>query len=122
MDITPLVPKGRQLIQRYGNGAFLIGGETFTGSVLVLPERTVAVTASLAADITLQMLAPLEGSGTELLLIGSGARMEWLDISVRAHLKAMSIAVEVMDTGAACRTFNVLLGEERKVAALLMAV
>jgi uncharacterized protein len=122
MDITPLIPKGQQLINSYGAGGFTIGGERVEGSQLVLPGQRFALEAKALAEFTPAMLSPLEGSGTELLLIGGGAHMSQPDSAIRMALRGWGIAAEPMDTGAACRTFNVLLAEGRQVAALLVAV
>ena len=49
LDITPLVPAGRQLIEAYGNGGFVIAGTRYTASVIDLPERTLAWAAAVAS-------------------------------------------------------------------------
>ena len=70
-------------------------------------------------------MAPLFGPDTvrpEILLVGCGARTESMPVPVREHFKAQRIALEAMDTGAACRTYNVLIAESRLVAAALIAV
>lgn len=123
-DITPSVPQGRQLIQGYGNGGFRIGGNAHEGSVIVLPERTLPWTVTAYAEITFDSLAPVyaDGAGIEVLLIGCGPRMEMPDTALRDALKTHNIVADVMDTGAACRTFNVLLAEDRAVAAALISV
>ena len=73
------------------------------------------------AAATTEALAPVVAhGGVELLLLGLGRRMVPVPAAVRAALKADGIAIEAMDTGAACRTYNVLLAEERRVAAALL--
>ncbi|MFT7571203.1 MAG: hypothetical protein ACI9JL_002242 [Paracoccaceae bacterium] len=123
-DITPQVPQGRQLIQGYGGGGFRIAGVAHTSSVIVLPDETIAWQAASFDDISVAGLAPLltENNGVEVLLIGCGPRMGMPIAEIRDALKAYSIVPEWMDTGAACRTFNVLLAEDRAVAAALIAV
>lgn len=123
-DITPAVPLGRQLIQGYGAGAFRIGGEEHSGSVIVCPDRTFAWSAASYEDISVPSLGELlaADAGVEVLLIGCGARMGMPRQDIREALKEYSIVPEWMDTGAACRTFNVLLSEDRAVAAALIAV
>jgi uncharacterized protein len=61
-------------------------------------------------------------SEIEILLIGTGDKIDFLPIEVEAALRDKNISFEYMDTGAACRTYNVLLSEERSVAAFLIAV
>ena len=124
MDITPLVASGRQLIQGYGGGQFRVAGQVFPGSVLVFPERTLAWPVREPAPITLASLDAVTGGdvSTEILLVGCGARFGPAPAGLARTLRAAGIALEWMDTGAACRTFNVLLGEDRRVAAALIAV
>lgn len=124
VDVTPPVPAGRQVIQSYGNAGFRIAGKVYHGSVLVFPDRTIGweVTSpdGLSIEAFAAILAP--GSGVEVLLVGCGTRGTMLEPSVRRRLREAGIGVETMDTGAACRTFNVLLSEARAVAAALIAV
>jgi len=119
-----MVPKGRQLIQAYGEGRFRIAGDAHQGSVLVHPERCHPWAVTAVAEITIDTLSPLLEAGDipEILLIGCGAVFTGEPAGLRAELKGSGVVLEWMDTGAACRTFNVLLSEERSVAAALIAV
>lgn len=123
-DITPQVPQGRQLIQGYGGGGFRIAGIAHPSSVIVLPEQTLAWPVASYEDISVAGLSPFmaENIGVEVLLIGCGPRMGMPRADIRDALKEFSIVPEWMDTGAACRTFNVLLAEDRAVGAALIAV
>ena len=124
LDITPLVPAGRQVIESYGGGGFRVAGVLHTGSIIVLPERTLAWSVAATDLLTESALAPLfDAAGSlEILTVGCGARFSLPPAVLRAALKARGIALEWMDTGAACRTFNVLLAEGRQAAAALIAV
>jgi uncharacterized protein len=122
MDITPLIPANRQIISGYGNGGFSVNGARHEGSIFVSATQLLPWTVSEWAQFTAESLAPLEGQGIELILIGCGAQMQLLAPDLRRHFRAQGIALETMDTGAACRTYNVLLAEERRVAAALIAV
>lgn len=124
LDITPEVPAGRQLIQAYGDMRFRIAGQVHEGSVLVFPERARPWTIRDAADATFESLREIQDAGTavEILVLGCGRRFLPPPQKLRADLKAIGIALEWMDTGAACRTFNVLLVEDRRAAAALIAV
>jgi uncharacterized protein len=123
MELTPQSPTGnslggRQLIERYSAAGFRVSGVSFAGPVLVFPDRTVPWEA---AAPTLAGLAPvIAARGIELILLGLGRRGAPVAPDLRAALKAQGIGVEAMDTGAACRTFNVLLAEDRLVAAALL--
>ena len=124
LDVTPLVVEGRQLIEAYGGGGFRVAGRVHRGSVIVLPESTLAWGVADAAAITVGSLAPAVSADppAEVVLIGCGSRFVPPVREIRASLREIGVALEWMDTGAACRTFNVLLAEERRIAAALIAV
>jgi uncharacterized protein len=122
VDITPLLAKGSKSITGYGGGGFKINQEFIAGSLLVLPEEVHPWGIAEGETPTLAHFSALEGKGIELLLVGTGRTIAPLLPELRAALKAMGMSVDVMDTGAACRTYNVLLSEERKVAAAVIAV
>lgn len=122
MDITPLIPKGRQIIESYGGGAFGVSGVSYAQAVLVLPDQVIPLSITSLNEITPDTLAPLAEHHVELLLVGGGTKFSPLNASLSASLKESGVACESMDTGAACRTYNILMAEERKVAALLLPV
>ena len=91
------------------------------GSILVFPDRTEPWGAAEASAVTFESLASVvEYGGVQILLLGLGRRMTGLPVALRAALRSNGIILEAMDTGAACRTYNVLVGEERRVAAALL--
>ena len=125
MESTPPAPVGLQLIESYGGGGFCVAGERYRGSLLVLPEGCHAWKVSTAEEIALAGLAPLwrdPVAPIDLVLFGMGATMVLLAEELREGLRRHGIRAEAMDTGGACRTFNVLLAEERRVAAALLAI
>ena len=126
MDLTPLVPQGRQIIESYGDGRFRVTGKLHEGSVLVFPDRTVAWAVTESAALTEESPAGIIAAGdagtVDLLLIGCGPRMTLIPAKLRTALRSHGIVTEPMDTGAAARTYNVLAAEGRKVAAALIAV
>ena len=123
-DITPRLAAGRQLINAYGDGGFRIAGNRYEGSVIVLPERTLVWSVTTLEQIAIGDLAPVLAAdpAVELLLLGVGRQLRFVPRALRDAVKAAGIGFDGMDTGAACRTFNVLLAEERRVAAALIAV
>jgi uncharacterized protein len=123
MELTRVAPEGRQLIQAHREGGFTIAGVRHEGSVLVLPDRTVPWAVRELAAVTLESLEPITAVATrvDLLILGAGARFGQPQPDLRQALRARGIVIEAMDTGAACRTFNVLLAEDRRVAAALIA-
>jgi uncharacterized protein len=121
MDVTPLIPAGRQVIEGYGAGGFRVAGTRYAGSVLVFAEETLAWPVASMSELTIDSLRPVvERRGIEILLLGCGPRLTPIPARLRQELRAAGIIVDVMDTGAACRTYNVLLAEERRVAAALI--
>lgn len=124
MDVTPPIPKGRQLIDAYGDGGFRISGEEYRGSVAVLPAETVAWGAEDISALSVESLAPIFASAepVELLLLGCGNGFAQVPRAVREAAKARRLTIDAMETGAACRTYNILMAEGRRVAALLIAV
>jgi uncharacterized protein len=123
MKIEAFAATGRPFVDGYGDGGFRIGGVEHKGPLFLLPDGVLPWAAADAAQITAESLAPLVGRGDiEVLLVGCGARMTLLPKAVREALRRAGIVADAMDTGAACRTFNVLLSENRRVAAALIPV
>jgi uncharacterized protein len=129
MDITPLSPKGSKIINSYGDGGFTINGERYAHDVIIAagqvfkwnlpimqPEEPVVFAESDFAALFALPEMP------EILLIGTGRKLHPVSAALRAAFRARGIALDAMDTGAACRTFNVLLNEGRDVAAAMVAV
>ncbi|MEM9682026.1 MAG: Mth938-like domain-containing protein [Pseudomonadota bacterium] len=124
MEITPNIPQDRQVIESYGEGRFRISGAPYTGSVLVFPDRTIAWPVSRMEDISVGALSGVLDAEprVEILLVGCGERLVPLSEDLRGPLREKGIGCDAMDTGAACRTFNILLAESRRVAAALIAL
>jgi uncharacterized protein len=116
---------GRHAIEGYGNGGFRFAGMSHRGSILALPSGIYAWSAVVAEDIDIASLAPLfaEPPGAvEHLLVGSGQGLVPLSPTLLQRLRSAGIRGEPMATGAAARTYPILLGERRRVAAALLAV
>ncbi len=115
-------PALAQVIRTYGPGRFVIGEREWREPVLVTPAATTAWKVARAEELSTESLAFLrEGpSPAELLVLGCGARAVFVAPPLRAELKAFGLALEVVDTGSACRIYNVLLAEGRRVAAALI--
>jgi len=121
MDLTPISSTGRQVVERYAASGFRVSGVIYSGPVLVFPDRTISWDAASASDVTWESLAPvIEHGGMEILLLGLGRSASAVPAEVRTALRAAGIRLEAMDTGAACRTYNVLVAEDRRVAAALI--
>jgi uncharacterized protein len=109
------------LIRAYAEGELRIDDEVYRATVMVSPSAVVPV-----PDVRdMNDLAGLDPArilalDPELVLLGTGLRQVFPAASFRAQFLRAGIGLEVMDTGAACRTFNVLVAEQRRVVALLM--
>ena len=117
-------PASVQIVRSYGPGRFLIGEREWREPVLVTPAATAPLGIARAEDITPDTLAFLKTlpTPTELLVLGCGARAVFVPPAQRALLKAAGLGLEVVDTGSACRIYNVLVAEGRRVAAALIPV
>jgi uncharacterized protein len=124
--MTPATPRypGRAPIDAYGNGGFRFAEMSHRGSILCLPSGIYPWQPGSPDEIEAAALAPVlaERDALDLLLLGTGRRSQLPGAEVRRAFDAAGVALEVMDTGAACRTYNVLLGEGRPVGAALLAV
>jgi len=123
LELTRQAPQGRELIQSYAGGKFRVSDVIYQGSVIVTPKATFAWSVTALADLTLESFAPLTSGDIKLdvCLLGCGAKMDRLPPDLRKALKEKGLTVESMDTGAACRTYNMLISENRAVAAALIA-
>ena len=124
MHLSEPLLAGRAPITGYGRGLFRAGGLEHRGSLLILPGGMYAWSVSAFADVTAERLAPLlsAAAGLPFVLLGTGLVQVFPGGGVRAAFTASKIGLEVMDTGAACRTYNVLLREGRVFAAALIAL
>ena len=118
---------GRHAIEAYGSGGFRFAGMSHVGSILATPLGVRALGAASPAEITVQTLAPLLAElaehprSIEILVIGTGEKMVRIAEPVRARLREAGLRMEAMATGPAARVYNVLLDENRRVAAALIA-
>ena len=115
---------GRAPIDAYGNGGFRFADMSHRGSILCLPSGIHAWALSDMTGLTIEALAPALAARTEinLLLLGTGDTQVFPSRELRHLVEAAGIGLEAMATGAAARTYNVLLAEGRRVGAALLAV
>lgn len=123
MDVNPVVSAGRQMIEAYRDGCFRISGVEHRSSVIVTPERTLAWDRNEGDSLLLGDFSAVIATepALDVLLIGFGRRSAPLSAALHRALREAGIGADAMDTGAACRTFNILVSENRRVAAALMA-
>lgn len=126
-DSTPHLPRPAP-IEAYGNGGFRFGGTTggmsHRGSLLCFPDGIWAWPVTAVADVTETTLAAVFAHAGELdvFLLGCGTNPWALPQPLRARFHDLHISVDAMTTGAAVRTWNILLAEGRRVGAGLIAV
>lgn len=123
MDVTPLVRADQQIIQSYADGQFRVSGEVYKGAIIVSPDRTLNwAFQGDVQDISAEDFEPLfdKASDIDVVLLGCGAEIQFLSVELKNTLKNKGLSVDVMNTGAACRTYNVLMAEGRRVTAVLL--
>lgn len=119
MQMDEMPTGGRPPVDGYGPGGFRVGGTWHGGSVALGPSGV----RVFAGDPAAALAALLETDpGIDTVIIGQGAEIAPMPATLRTPLEAAGIGYEHMATPAACRTYNVLLGEERRVAAILVAL
>ncbi|HEX3913783.1 MAG TPA: MTH938/NDUFAF3 family protein [Steroidobacteraceae bacterium] len=122
MRFTQDSASGVNLIRAYGNGELRVNGDIYRGALILSAT-------SIIAEPNIHNLEELVALGAsrilalepELVLLGTGTRQIFPAQEFSAQFLRAGIGFEVMDTGAACRTFNVLVSEQRRVAAMLLA-
>jgi uncharacterized protein len=111
-------------IEAYGNGGFRFAGMSHRGSLLCFPDGIWAWPVKSLIEVSVPALEPVFARAGQLdfFLIGAGADPQALPEVLRARFRAISLSVDAMATGAAVRTYNILLAENRRVVAGLIAV
>jgi uncharacterized protein len=111
-------------IDAYGNGGFRFAGMSHRGSLLCLPDGIWAWPVDSLAALNAEALAPVfaRAGALDLFLIGAGGDPWVLPEALRARFREVSLSVDAMATGAAVRTYNILVAENRRVGAGLIAV
>jgi uncharacterized protein len=121
MKFTQQPNSGINLIRRYGADFITIGEEDIRVSCLVTAATlTRAWPPRIVDELTVEHLQPLFALAPEVVVLATGARQKFPRAALRAEFATRRIGLEVMEVGAACRTYNVLVGEERKVLAAIL--
>lgn len=112
---------GLQVIRSHGPGFITVNHDTFQESLVLTPETLVPGDWPRTLDtLGAQHFEAITRLNPEIVLLGTGTRLQHPSTDVLQPLLTTGIGYEVMDTGAACRTYNILLGEGRRVCALLL--
>jgi len=105
----------------YGEGYVMVNGRRIEKSVVVLPDRILPDWPPSAFDeLAAEHFSMLADLGREIVLLGTGSRLRFPRAEIVHPLVRAGVGVEVMDLQAACRTYNILMAEQRKVAAALL--
>jgi len=120
---APHLPRSAP-IDAYGNGGFAFDGMSHRGSLLCLPDAIWAWDVTAPEQIDKYSLSRVfeVANSIDTLIIGTGAGMWLPPAELRAALRAVRVVVDAMQTGPAIRTYNIMMGERRRVAAALIAV
>jgi uncharacterized protein len=121
MKLTLDANQSVNLIRSYANGAVRVGDQVLHRSCIVTPHSVIADWRPTQVDDLIESdLAPLLAAKPELVLLGTGATHRFAPAPIRGAFVTAGIPLETMDLGAACRTFNVLVQEERRVCVALL--
>lgn len=118
-----LLDAGQPAVRRYEPGEIRVRGTTYTGSIVLTPEEVITdwppQTVAALEPGHLERLLAIEPQ-PEMILLGTGTRQHFPPRDVLAPLLAAGLGVEIMDTAAACRTWNIVLSENRRAVAALI--
>jgi len=120
---APHLPRSAP-IEAYGKGGFAFADMSHRGSLLCLPDAIWAWPVIRAEDIDRAALARVfaAAAGIDTLIIGTGTDVWLPPPALREALRAVRVVLDTMQTGPAVRTYNIMIGERRRVAAALIAV
>lgn len=114
-------PTHLNLFSAYGDDFVAVNGTRRHGALIVTPERLITDWSATSFDaLAPEHFAPLVELAPEIVLLGTGRRLRFPRPEITRLLIDARIGVEVMDVPAACRTYNILVAEDRKVAAALL--
>jgi uncharacterized protein len=123
MKFTLDARPGINLIRGYGPGEVRINDQALYANCIVTAEALITDWKAHDSDsLTVEDLQPLFDLKPELVLLGTGSKQRFPPATIRSLFSARRIGLETMDLGAACRTYNILVQEERRVAAALFLV
>jgi uncharacterized protein len=114
------VAAGTNTFTGYGSDYVAVNGERREKSSIILPDRILDWTVESFETLRTEDFLVFSGLGIDIVLLGTGARQRFPHPRLTAALAHDGIGVEVMDLQAACRTYNILMAEERRVAAALL--
>ena len=120
MKLHATAPGARNAFSGYGEGYVLVNGARHEENLIVLPDRLLPWRAAGFESLSAEDFGELASLGLEVVLLGTGAKLRFPSSQVTRPLIDAKVGLEVMDAQAACRTYNILVSEERRVAAALL--
>lgn len=123
--IRPTAPERSKIIQGYGGGAFRIDDEVHRGPIMIVPGAVLPWSAGAADSLTPEAFRAFADytDALDFIVLGTGSDFVFLPSAVREGVKRdTGLPVEFMDTGAACRTYNMLVTEGRRVGSALVPI
>lgn len=112
-----------QKIDGYSTGQVIVGGNTYTSSLLITPQSLdTEWPPEYFSALSIEHIERIRALSPELLLLGTGRDLHFPEEKLMRPLIEQNIGYEIMDTGAACRSFNYLIGEGRNVVAALFMI
>jgi uncharacterized protein len=114
------VPGTFNVITAYGEGYVAVNGQRYESNLIVTADQVLPWEVSEFTKITIQDFEKLKALNAEIVLLGTGARQRFPHPSLISPLLEARVGLEAMDLKAACRTYNILVAEARKVAAALL--
>jgi uncharacterized protein len=120
VHMTEISLTGHLPVDSYGPGGFRVDGVWRAGSLVLSPAGLHGFEGAVDAETLGHVVA--QSAEIDVVLIGQGAEIAPLGAGLRRLLEEAGIGVEIMSTASACRTYNVLLAEDRRVAAVLVAI
>jgi uncharacterized protein len=120
MKLHASAPSGVQIVTAYGDDYVVVNGVRHEESIVLLPSRVVAWSGHAFDTLTKEDFGFLGSLEAEIVLLGTGPRQRFPHPRLTGALTQARIGLEVMDVQAACRTYNILVAEERRVAAALL--
>ena len=115
------ISRDQYRIESYSNDTVVINGTGYSSSLIISPKKLVTGwQVSAFADLAAQHIDTITELEPEIIILGTGKKVRFPDPQIIAGIFSRDIGFEVMDTGAACRCYNLLVSEDRRVAAGLI--
>lgn len=124
MQLQDIRFTGQLLVESYGDKGFRLSNGRVEGSVLILPTIVEKLAATSLSDVGVELFETIleAHDDIEILILGTGKTHQFPPAEIRKLFIKHHIALETMETGAACRTYNILVSEDRRVAAAIIAI